>query len=378
MSINYWKYCRTQKLKGHYDAQCIPADAGIRIEAGPFSHSFRVVGEAWKQSQLNDFAAYSLAALSMSNGVGFNLLAPVSESVTKQIKALTDIYQFWAIRKTAPLRMEFPLCADAIPTKTQRDGGIICLSGGVDSTYAAISESKRGSVSHGLLIAGADYSHADTQGFKELNTRVGQIADKLDLKLSIIETDIRKHRLNWDMMHGFTLAACLQLMSAKHDHGYIALDYAGYQELFAHPWGNNSILPHYFSTTGFPIAGVGKSKRRVDKLAAIAEFDTSLLSNLSVCFSETSTGGNCGRCVKCVFSRILFTALDLDERSAFLSTPSLEDAVDKMSVPKTYMGLRGRYLRVVETRQSLPKGPLHDKVSNYEEALRRAYIKKRN
>lgn len=342
MSLRYWKYCRDQKIKGFYEAKCVPLDNGVRIDAGPFSHEFRLVEGSWRQPEINDFAAYSLAALSMSNGVGFRLNAPVSMEVAEQITRLTDIYRFWAIRKLAPLRLELPGLVPSVTPQAQEDSGIICLSGGIDSTYAAIQESQIGTISHGLLIAGADYPDADAQGFRELRIRVGKIADRLGLQVSIIETDIRKHRLNWDMMHGFVLAACLHSMRARHSKACIALDYAGYQELFAHPWGNNSALPQYFSTPQYPITGVGREKRRVDKLADIAAFDSDLLNSLSICFSATETGGNCGSCPKCISTRLLFHALQVDEEKAFQSTGPLEEVVSKMTVPQKYSGLRAR------------------------------------
>jgi hypothetical protein len=377
MSLRYWKYCRDQKIKGFYEAKCVPFDNGVRIDAGPFSHEFRLVEGCWRQPAMNDFAAYSLAALSMSNGVGFRLNAPVSMDVSGQIARLTDIYRFWAIRKLAPLRLELPEIVQSVTPQAREDSGIICLSGGIDSTYAAIKESHIGTISHGLLIAGADYPNAGAQGFRELRGRVGKIADRLGLQVSIIETDIRKHRLNWDMMHGFVLASCLHAMSARHNKARIALDYAGYQELFAHPWGNNSALPQYFSTPSFPISGVGREKRRVDKLADIAAFDSELLNSLSICFSSTETGGNCGRCPKCISTRLLFHALNLNQEAVFQSTSSLESVVDRMSVPKSFMAIRSRYLRVAETLDALPSGRLRDKLSNYEGDLRRSYLKKR-
>jgi len=377
MSLRYWKYCRDQKIKGFYEAKCVPFDNGVRIDAGPFSHEFRLVEGGWRQPAMNDFAAYSLAALSMSNGVGFRLNAPVSKDVSAQISRLTDIYRFWAIRKLAPLRLEMPEIVQSETPQAREDSGIICLSGGIDSTYAAIEESQMGTISHGLLIAGADYPNAGAQGFRELRGRVGKIADRIGLQVSIIETDIRKHRLNWDMMHGFVLAACLHTMSARHNKARIALDYAGYQELFAHPWGNNSALPQYFSTRPFPIAGVGREKRRVDKLAEIAAFDTDLLSDLSICFSSTETGGNCGECPKCISTRLLFHALKLDEEKVFQSKTSLDAAIDKMVVPKKLVSLRSRYLRVSETLDALPESTIRNKLSAYEKSLRCAYVRKR-
>lgn len=374
MFNSYRKHLQDQKLKGTFQAKCVSTDSELRIEAGPFSHRFRVVEGEWALPEVMDFAAYSLAALSMSSGVKFVFDAPVSRDAAQRIEALTNIYRFWAIRGLGPLRLDLPEQSASTFESARSHGCVMCLSGGIDSVYAAVSEHQNGQLTHGLLIAGADYRDAKAQGFQELRCRVDYVADRLGLNVSVIETDIRQLRFNWGMMHGFVLAASLHVMERTHPAGRIALDYAGYQEVFNHPWGNSSVLPQYFSTSHFPIEGVGREKRRIDKLARIAEFDPDLPNMLSICFSDTETGGNCGKCFKCTSTRMLFHALDLDQAAAFQATPSLEDAVDHLTVPKTFTALRSRYLRISETLDALPKGSLRDKLSSYEQALRRAYI----
>lgn len=364
---------RRRALKGQVAVSCDYQSTSVVVNAGAFSHAFDVKGQSRGTAQTADFAAYSLAALSMSNGIEFTLENPVSAQTADNIRNLTNIYDVWAIGRLAPLRVNLPnVKENQLPELPDpRAAGLVCLSGGIDSTYAAITGAQNGSVSSGMLIAGADYENAQTPAFKELRNRVEKLTDRIGISVEIVETDVRKHRLDWEMMHSLVLAACLTFRQTDYQQGHIGLDHAGYQELVLHPWGNNSVLPHYYSTAQFPITGVGRHQRRFDKLAAIAQHDAKLPAMLSVCYHDVSRGENCGSCTKCVGTRILFQTLGLDDSTAFRQRGDLVKHIKALKVPKKASFLRAVYVRISEFVEVVPNGNVRDALVQYKSELRR-------
>lgn len=137
-----------------------------------------------------DFAVFGLAAISMSNNIEITFDAPVSESIAAQLELLRRAFDTWTNTKIAPLRLNLAnVLSD--PSSCRREGKGICLSGGVDSTAAALIAKKDHGFTHGMLIAGADYPDAQTKGFLELRDRISKQTELLGFDLLVTETNIR-------------------------------------------------------------------------------------------------------------------------------------------------------------------------------------------
>lgn len=340
------------------------------IRAGQREIFIRTLNAPQPVHQTADFAVFALAVISMSTNTHITLQSPVTPAAVKAIAELTYATKLWMMPRIAPLRLTLANVVNT-PLPQSRKGGILCLSGGVDSTAIAVTAATEG-YDHALLIAGADYPTAQSPGYLELQSRVQSAADKLGLRLLQIETDIRKQPFSWEMLHSFNLAFCLHYLSPHFANGAFALDNTPVQDLARHPWGNSAPLAGLFGIPDFAIAGLGGNMDRVEKVAFIHDIAPQVLPHLSVCWQNIKIGGNCGVCNKCTQTRLNLLCAGVDDRPVFPKHPPLADLIPKLKFPRHYIGLRGFVIRMSEITLHLPEGPLRDAAVKVEtRALRR-------
>ena len=282
-----------------------------------------------------DFAVFGLAAISMYTNRTIRFDKPVSASAARAIEKLNYIYRVWSLVSISQPRLEL---ANIVPDPvnfTPTLGKIICLSGGIDSTSAAICAKAETAYTHGLLIAGADYPSADHAGFIELEKRVKANAKIIGLDVIVVETDFRKMPMDWGLQHSFLLAMALHYHSASFEEASYSIDSMPAHELIQHPWGNCSALLHAFSTDYLPFVTYGHLFSRSERARIIADFDNALLPQISVCWVDTSTGQNCGRCMKCQRTRAVFNLIGADTTTMFVNDPG-PLRVDDFKIPENY------------------------------------------
>lgn len=371
--LRYERYQKKLKSNGTHTADAIVKDKEIQIVAGPASFNIKVIRGDWTPPQVYDFAAFGLAALSMSQGCEIKVDMPISKSAAQNFDHLANVYRLWSIKSLSKQRLEFSNLVSPDPCE-RSSGSILCLSGGVDSIFAATVAAEEGSLAAFLLIAGADYKNANEKGFTELQDRVSSVASIFGRELNVVETDIRQRGFEFDMLHGFNLASCLHFFSSTFESGAYALDNTMYQDVVRNPWGNNAALPPLFSTEDFAIRGIGKFTNRVEKIKKIYQYNPDLINFLSVCYKDSTIGGNCGQCRKCAETRLAFFALGICDSNVFLAHPPLDKAIDMFEVPQKLSAVKGQLVRTTELVDALPKGVVKAKLQSFEEEVRKMYL----
>jgi hypothetical protein len=347
--------------------------ASAKVKFGAQTLSFTVLNNDIPQHETFDFAALAMAAFSMSHNIEIDLSFPISKSMAQRLIDIRKVYGLWSLDTLAPLRVNATEVVDPQSPAIRSGSGVICLSGGLDSLSAAISAIQSNSASHALLIAGADYRSSQDPGFLQLKDRVERLSSRLKLETLTLETNVRQLGINWDMLHGFNLGACLHFLSPLLSHGSFAQDDTNYQQRFRGPWGNFSYLPNLMSTEGFDVRTYGEEFDRVDKLRHVVEFDERLLSDLSVCFADKTQGGNCGRCFKCVITRAGFHALGISQKDCFVDTSSIAVAVRAFRTPRKMSAVRGRIIRCSELLEVLPDGDVREAFVEMNERLHKRH-----
>lgn len=314
-----------------------------------------------------DFALYGLAAIAMSHNLEIKLDHQVSAVALSRIRELGRNWLRWAPRKVYPLRIHASEVLDDVPGND--DGGILCLSGGVDSTYGALAARESG-YTHGLLIGGTDYSDVSGPGFAELTGRVGRIADELDLVLATVNTDITRLKIRWGLFHPLILTMCLRYTGAGLGFGGYAADTTHAEEFLIHPWGNNHEVARLMTTPDFPVHFLGAYSGRSAKARAIAP-RRQLLDNLSVCYADTSTGGNCGKCEKCLRTRLNLATGGFDDEGLFREQADLVAYVRRLRVPFNKTNRAAQALFFGDIYFDLPDGELREAAGAFLERLLR-------
>lgn len=374
MFRNRKKFKRLEKFKApdeHLKATLCVEDGCVYLNVGSKKISLRSVKGPKLEPLNNDFAVFVLCALSMSNNWAIDVDFPVSEDVVAQSVKIRNAYRLWSVDVLAPLRLNFS--SIDINTSASTSSGIICLSGGLDSMSAAIEAVEQGNTKAALLIAGADYKDASKPGFIDLSNRVCNIAKKLGLEFRVVETNVRDAGFHWNMMHSFNLAFCLHAQSGEYGHGAFAQDNNTTQDVFRAPWGNMGALPRFFSTESYTVNTYGRDLDRVGKLKSVIDYDDTLLESLSVCYTDTNIGGNCGKCPKCLQTRAALLALEYPEKGLFVETPNIADMVAKFEVPRRMSGIKGGMVRTAELVDALPDGEIRSAFEVFENRLREEF-----
>ena len=163
-------------------------------------------------------------------------------------------------------------------------------------------------------MRGVETRLENIDGVDETESWVRRIADAVDVKAIIGETNIRtslqgsEENLNWERnYHGSALAAIGLSLSKRL--AYVCIPSAfSYNHLVAH--GSTPLVDEMYSTERLRILHDGAEVTRAEKVARILEWDKELvLSHLRVCVMNSGGAFNCGRCYKCVRTAVPLKAL---------------------------------------------------------------------
>lgn len=318
-----------------------------------------------------DFVLPLLAAVGMTRGWRFEVDLPVTNEAALHLDQFLFVWSCWQARKIRPTEI-VPLNI-VEPDRIARRGGVVTLSGGVDSTYAVLQAKQKYDLEHAVLVAGADYPSASHIGFRELRSRVQRMTDQLGINLHIAETDIRRIIKNWDTHHIAVLTAILRLAGSGLDWGGYAADATERDELTYSPGSNKKGFVKISSTSEFEFKYFGETKSRDMKLRDISEVAPELLKEISVCWVDRSTGGNCGKCSKCVRTRIALHAANLPQTEIFDDEIDLVDAILNLPIPIRRANGIGLIRQNFYFLESAPEGPVRDALKKRMRQMARRY-----
>ncbi|WP_167852820.1 hypothetical protein, partial [Pseudotabrizicola sediminis] len=317
-----------------------------------------------------------LAAISSRTNRTIRFDQPVSASAVDAISRINYTFWLWSLASISPPRLEL---TNIVPDPVVEDSGhqkkVICLSGGVDSVSSAIAAKAESNYTHGLLIAGADYPSAEHQGFIELQDRVDAICKIIGLDLVVVETNFRTMMsLDWELHHSFLLAMSLHYHSDLFSEGSYALDAPPINEIIQHPWGNCFALMHLFSLKALPLRAYGNLMHRAERAKFISNYSTELINKLSVCWVDTSTGSNCGHCLKCRRTRDIFDHIGISTKEMFKNHPD-PSKNEKIRIPNDYT-VRMKLVAYADWAMSIEKDtPRGRELEGNIERLRRSYVR---
>jgi hypothetical protein len=206
--------------------------------------------------------------------------------------------------------------------------GAAFLSGGVDSLAMIRNLTARRPPSHPdrpsaaivvdyQHVGGIDRTETDARFTNSLSTSREICAD---IGLDVIPIRSNFCTLNPSMRlwmyryHGAFLASMAHFLGREFRLCYIASSYPATHLV---PWGSHPQLDPFYSSQHVRIAHDGIELSRLQKVEALRDWPAAL-DRLYVCTSNTSGGANCGKCEKCVRTRVhLLVAGVLADAGAF-------------------------------------------------------------
>ena len=328
---------------------------GAIVEVGTRRFEIRSDSAGVSRHALADFALYGLAGLSMTHNLAIHLDAEVSGSALDRLDRMSAIWMTWIHADAYPLALTATSVVDD-GGPPRGSGGVMAFSGGIDSAYAALDAAADG-YTHAMLIDGMAQVHEKAGAFALQRERVARQTGMLGLDLVTVRTDYGRLRADVALFHTYMLAMALHFAGRDRAYGGFAADNPLFMDLERHPWGNNPVVAAHLGSARFPVRHRGADACRTEKLTAIARRLPGLLPLLTVCSGGDEPGRNCGRCDKCVRTRLGFLAAGVDASGVFVHAPDPAAHILALSgrqLPRAE--IRAHRFRLAEIELFLPDG----------------------
>jgi hypothetical protein len=234
---------------------------------------------------------------------------------------------------------------------------VAAVSGGVDSTFV-VAQHRSGlmgrrnrDITAGVMIGGFDLPASNRDAFDVALEHARPILDQFGLPLAVVATNWRdKYCFDWSMSFGIGLAAVLHQFAGIAGAGVFADFSYAEAEL---PWGSNPITDPMMSSGAFHIeSGGAAGVSRMERCEFIAQWPA-VREHVRVCWEDPTLGANCGRCEKCIRTKLNFFAAGYPDVPA-LRPPLTESEVRSIN---TYGPLSVRYLEEVRAHPGADKLP---------------------
>ena len=232
--------------------------------------------------------------------------------------------------------------------------GVGCFfSGGVDSFYTVLKnlarEKGENRITHLLYVRGFDVDLDDHDLDSLVTGRLNRIGEEIGLPLIRASTNLRRladRFASWGkLQHGAALAGTAHCLSGIIGPMLIPATHT-YQRVW--PWGTHPLLDPLWSDEFVSFITDGCEMTRSGKIRSRIAGSSVALDHLRVCHSNTGSKYNCGRCEKCIRTKVLLKLAGVLERCA-----TLDGAVDLEQVRSIRIRLRITEDFVIETLAEL-------------------------
>jgi hypothetical protein len=259
--------------------------------------------------QVHDFAVLSALIVAMREGRPVHVEGPVTEALIRGLEEFQEAWAQWRSRYT-PVRITADQIVPVETPTTRR--GMFAFSGGVDGTFALLRHHKARAGLRtarpvgAMLVHGFDIPLEQPQAFERARESAVHMLETLGVPLGTVRTNWRSVVCrDWPMEFAIGLAACLHQF-----HGLANVGVLGADEDYGHlelPWSSNPITNHFLSGGGFQVHTEGGGFTRTARVRMICDYPE-IAARLRVCWQGPQTGANCGRCEKCVRTKLNFAA----------------------------------------------------------------------
>lgn len=261
-----------------------------------------------------DAAAIALVPKAMNFTQDLHLEGPVSWSLLANLEEYIDAWTMW--RPDIFRRIE--LSADEVVDDRGMGAGelagraVAAFSGGVDGTYATLAHRSSSlghrnlSVASAVLIHGFDIPLADDHAFGLAAASARAMTAEIDVPLVTMRTNWQAVAdPEWQMTFGAAIGAVLHLFTDRAGVALMAADNT--YDRFVVPWGSNPVSSPMLASERMRLALTGGGISRTDKCRVIGAYE-SVREHIRVCWAGDQLGRNCGRCEKCVRTKVNFMA----------------------------------------------------------------------
>lgn len=259
----------------------------------------------------------SILLLGMQQNSNIIVHGSVSGKLLANLTELQYIWNRWCPEDYSLVEM---IVDDIREDEIQVDGAVFAFSGGVDAQFTAYRHAtgKAGyctqKIRAAVLVHGFDIPITDTKGFLGAAKKATETLDSIGINLLVVKTNIKDLKLNWEYNHGLAVASVLSGLSMYAGTGMIGSG-EPYESLET-PWGSHPMTDPLFSSDSFRMIHDGAGFSRSEKVKVLSEWAVGM-KNLRVCWEGDLKDSNCGKCEKCVRTRLNFLLAGIPNPECF-------------------------------------------------------------
>ncbi|RKF14388.1 hypothetical protein DBZ36_17190 [Alginatibacterium sediminis] len=202
---------------------------------------------------------------------------------------------------------------DLVIEKTPVNNKAVCAySGGVDATFTVNRHVNKTfgfaslDLSAAVLVHGFDIDLDNTSDFDIAFERCKQTLKDVGIPLIKMSTNYRKiSPISWEHSVAALISSALSSVESLGSYGLIASS-EPYDALVL-PWGTSPMTEHLLSSSSFRIIHDGADNNRTEKVSKLAQWPQGV-KDLRVCWEGENNQQNCGKCEKCVRTKLNFLA----------------------------------------------------------------------
>ena len=262
----------------------------------------------------------------MAVGGDFYINGTASESLVSNLEMFSFIWNKWCPDRYKPVH----IIPKTLKTDIIRPGNnrlITAFSGGLDAAYTAykykngLQNGRKYVYDTCVMIHGADIPVSDKRQFDAAFASAKKMTDDLHLKLIPVITNYRSYNCMWGFEFGAIISGILSFFSKKFAFG-AATDAS--VDNFSYPWGMNLISDRFLSSYNFQFISDGMEHNRIERISMIKNW-SACINNLRVCWENNDKSKNCGKCEKCIRTKLELLCLGIKHLPTMPSQFSAND-----------------------------------------------------
>ena len=224
--------------------------------------------------------------------------APVSPALLHNVERAQVFINQW-FPEFRPVAIDVTSVDEPGPPE---DRAAAMFSGGLDSFYTLHEE--RDDLSHLVFVHGFDISIDNHQLHASVIARMREVSRHVGIPLAEAATNLGSmsdHYAHWaDHYHGWASAVVAHALNGLIGRCYLA---AGRTHANHAPMGLQPILPPLWDSERVRFIQHGLAATREDKARVVGEWPVAV-AHLRVCWRNPGNAYNCGRCTKCMRTKV--------------------------------------------------------------------------
>lgn len=203
------------------------------------------------------------------------------------------------------------------------------FSGGVDALYTLLRNQQMvpsddpSAIKFAIMVYGFDLGYSgrdETILFKRISEQAEDYLQERGVRLLCVETNLREMDGPsgfWGRaFHGFALAAVAHLFDGFLEQVLIGTNGEPLSDSVQMPWGGHPAVFSYLCSKKLQLRSPYVEVNRINRVRAISN-DEKARTVLRVCFRHGTRNANCGRCEKCIRTRLALLVVGGDPNSGF-------------------------------------------------------------